>query len=58
MATSLLCSVYPCIKRLEIDSYIANVPEAGRTYTEVHSGGGLGYSFENSLLNTPGVWLN
>jgi len=56
MATSLLCSSYPCIKRLEIDSYIANVPEAGRTYTDVH--GGTEINFENSLLNTPGVWLN
>ena len=56
MATSLLCSSYPCIKRLEIDSYIANVPEAGRTYTDVY--GGTEINFENSLLNTPGVWLN
>jgi hypothetical protein len=56
MATNLLCSSYPCIKRLEIDSYIANVPEAGRTYTDVHTGTEI--NFENSLLNTPGVWLN
>ena len=56
MATSLLCSSYPCIKRLEIDSYIANVPEAGRTYTDAYTGTEI--NFENSLLNTPGVWLN
>ena len=54
--TGLTCATFPCVKRLEMDSYLMDVPEAGRSYSNVHTG--TEFDFGNSLIHSHWAWLD
>ena len=54
--TGLTCATFPCVKRLEMDSYLMDVPEAGRSYSKVHTG--TEFNFGNSLIHSHWAWLD
>lgn len=54
--TGLTCASFPCVKRLEMDSYLMDVPEAGRSYSGLYSG--TERYFKNSLIHSPWTWLD
>lgn len=54
--TGLTCASFPCVKRLDIDSYLMDVPEAGRSYSDVYTG--TEFNFGNSLIHSHWAWLD